>query len=210
MKIEKTFSNNQKIFLSFVLSVTTPVILLADNVSADKLNEMFSKVTKFVNTQEYPKALEELQWIEKELESKHLKQLSSLIPEKIINMTGGKVESKNVMGMIEITRPYQEANKQVVIAIQGGGGSANPLNSIMKMGQMAAIMGNGVPGQESLRIDGRTGTLNAIEGQTKKDITLFLEGGYMLRFETDSLEVNELKKIAENFPTDKIEKYLKS
>jgi hypothetical protein len=75
------------------------------------------------------------------------------------------------------------------------------------MGQMAAMMG-GQAGTDSFRMDGRTAMLEKRDDSA--ELTVFLDGGSMLKFEQqDSNDGEALKKFANSFKIADIEKHLK-
>ena len=76
------------------------------------------------------------------------------------------------------------------------------------MGQMAAMMGGNQPGVDSFRMDGRTALLEKEDGSAL--LTVFLDGGAMLKFEMNGSNNTEtLKKFAGSFKIGDIEKHLK-
>ncbi len=137
--------------------------------------------------------------------------LQALFPSEVEGYKGGKLESSSVMGFTTIERLYQKGDpvsiKASLLGSSGGQGQ-NPLGGLAAMGQMAAMMGGAQPGTDTFRMDGRTAILEKQDDSA--ELTVFLDGGAMLKFEqSGSANGDELKKFASAFKISEIEKTLK-
>jgi hypothetical protein len=186
--------------LAIALALNTNYVL------ADDLKSMLTKVEQLSAEGNYSKALEELNWAKKDIEQNYLKKLTSFLPDTLNGLQGAKPESNSAMGFTNVSRQYTEGANSVKIEIQGGsaGGAQAGLGGLAALGQMAAMLGNGQNGQATMRINGRTATLNEENGE----LTIFLEGGSMLTIHKTS-GTADLKAVAEGIKIDDIEKYIK-
>jgi hypothetical protein len=177
---------------------------------AEDLKQIFDKVQQYYADKNYSKALEELAWARKEIETASSQALSSLFPAEVDGYKGGELESTNVLGFSNIERTYQKGeSNSIKVSLLGSskGQPQNPLGGLAAMGQMAAMMG-GQSGTDSFRMDGRTAMLE--KRDSSAELTVFLDGGSMIKFEqNDSADSEALKKFANSFKIAEIEKQLK-
>jgi hypothetical protein len=176
---------------------------------ADDLKQILDKAQQYYQEKNYAKALEELSWAQKEIEKANNEITLSFFPSEVAGFKGGKVENTNVLGMTNIERTYSKGDSESIkVSLIGGSkGQQNPLGGLAAMGQMAAMMG-GQAGVNSFRMDGRTAVLEKQDDSA--DLTVFLDGGSMMKFELDgSNDEESLKKFAGSFKISDIEKHLK-
>ena len=186
---------------SFILLFT--VLIFTSNLKADELKSLLDKVNTYANEGNYSKALEELSWAKKELETKHNQKLVSFLPENLSGFSGDKAEINSAMGFTNIGKNYSKDGNRVRLELQGGGNGGAGLGGLAALGQMAAMFGQQA-GVENMRIKGRTANLTN-EGS---ELSLFLDGGSMLTFRKDSGSA-DLKSMAEALDLDSIENFLK-
>jgi len=192
--------------LSFVTNFVTPTISAAED-----LKQIFDKVQQYYQDKNYSKALEELSWAQKEIEKANAQVTQSFFPNEVEGFKGGEIENTNVFGFMNVERSYEKGDSESIkVSLIGSSKSQgqNPLGGLAAMGQMAAMMGGNQPGVESFRIDGRTAMLE--KEDSSASLTVFLDGGAMLKFEMNgSNNADALKKFAGGFKIGDIEKHLK-
>ena len=182
---------------------------LPSQLLAEDLKQIFENVNKYYEEKNYAKALEELSWAQKEIEKANSQVTQSFFPAEYEGYKGGKIESANVFGMSNVERTYSKGSQSIKVSLLGGskGQGQNPLGGLAAFGQMAAMMG-GQPGVESFRMDGRTANLETQDDSV--NLTVFLDGGSMLKFEmSNSNDAGALKKFAQGFKIGDIEKHIK-
>lgn len=176
---------------------------------AEDLNAIFQKVNQLVGEKKYTKALEELSWMKKEIETLNNAHLKTFLPETVLEYKGGNAESNSAMGFMTLKRVYKKDDKEIEVELTGGSaaGSGNPFGSIAAFGKMAAMMGGQGDGQDSFRIEGRTATA---EDQGSPKVTVFLDSGSVLAISANSgTQLSLLKDFAKALPIVKIDDYLK-
>lgn len=175
------------------------------NVFSEDIKALLDKVQQYNSEGNYSKALEELSWVKKELETKYMAKLGDFLPNTLAGMTGAKVETSSALGMTLISRVYTNgANSAKVELNSGSGGAASAgMGGLAALGQMAAMFGQQA-GQTSLRIKGKTANLQDGSGE----MTIFLDGGSMLTIKKQSGTVDH-KALAEGIDFDAIEKFMK-
>lgn len=175
---------------------------------AEDLNAMFQKVTQLVSEKRYSKALAELNWMKKEIETMNNGHLKTLLPESVLDYKGGTAESNSAMGFMTLKRSYKSGDNQIEVELTGGSsaGAGNIFGGLAAFGNMAAMMGVQGEGQNSFRIEGRTAMADN-SGAPK--VSVFLESGSVLAVSgTDAAIV---KKFAEAMGPQivKIDEYMK-
>ena len=182
---------------AFVLSVVQPV-------AAEELAELMKRVQDFAAEGNYAKAMDELSWVQKELEKMHLKKVEEYFPGEVAGYTGGEFSPNAAMGMSNLERVYSKEGEQVKVSLTGSSGSGNPLGGLAGLGKMAAMMGAQGTGMNTFRVDGRTASLNE---QGNPELTVFLDSGSILQFSGGSAA--SLKSMAEAFNVGKLDNYLR-
>jgi hypothetical protein len=181
------------------------LLLFNTNAIADDLSSILEKVSAYAEEENYSKALEELSWAKRELDKKYNQKLSGFLPDTLSEFTGEKSEINSAMGFTNISRNYSKDGARVRIELQAGSGAGAGagMGGLAALGQMAAMFGQ-QPGQESMRIKGRTANLMN-EG---KEMTIFLDGGSMLSIKNETGSA-ELRPLAEALDLDAIENFMK-
>lgn len=172
--------------------------------AAEDINEVFKKVNEYAAKKNYPKALEELQWAQKELEKLNQQRLAELLPKDVDGFVGEEPQVQSAMGFTTIERQYNKGEKGIQVSIAGGGGGAGGLAGIAKMGMM---MGGAQPGTDQFRIDGRTATLDT---SGSPELTVLLESGSVLQIRSsdESVDGATLKKFAQGLKIADLDSYL--
>jgi len=194
----------RKVFISGL-----SVLLLSTTVLAEDLKTILDRVVSLEKEGNYPKALDELGWARKEIEKKNSEMIGTLLPDSLAGFTGGKVETNGALGFNTVEREYAGENMKVKVSITSGGpgGNNQAMGGLAALGQMAAMFGQQA-GQDVFRVDGMTASLNT-EGSTP-DLTVFLTGGSILKFElTKGTDTATLKKMAETIGVSKIDSKIK-
>jgi len=173
----------------------------------EDINEVFKKVNEYTQQKNYPKAMEERTWAQKELEKLHQQRLSELLPAEVDGFKGGDTQVQQMMGFSNIEREYTNGDKNIRLAITGTSGTdgMGGLAGIAKMGMM---MGATQPGRDQFRINGRTASLDTTSGSP--ELSVFLESGSVLQLTTgDGVDGPALKKFAEALKIGDLDTYLK-
>jgi hypothetical protein len=179
------------------------LVVNIQNVIAEDLATLMKRVQDYASQENYSKAIEELSWVQKELEKMNMKKLEAFLPNDLSGFKGGKVEQNSALGMTNMERTYTKGSETVTVSVTGGG-AGSPLGGLAGLGRMAMAFG-GQPGMDSFRISGRTANLN--EQGDSSDLTIFLDSGSMLNIK--GANGDTLKKLAEAMPIDAMDKYLK-
>jgi hypothetical protein len=194
----------------FVL-VTLAAFTIVNVSAAEDLNEMFKKVTDLVAAKNYSKALDELGWAKKEIERMHMAQVQTFFPDTIGEFKGGKVTHNNALGFTSMERFYTKADgTEIKLSLTGsaGGGANEGLGGLMAFGKMAAMMDPA--GQNTVRIGGRTATLNTDEEAKTGELSIFLDSGGILKLEMQTNGKAEvLKGFADSLKLTELDTYLK-
>ena len=187
-----------------LLAASLASLFLSQPALAEDINEVFKKVNEYVQQKNYPKAMEELGWAQRELEKMHQARLSELLPGEIDGFKGGDTQVQQVMGFSNIEREYSNGEKSVRVAISGAEGMGG-LAGIAKTGMM---MGGTQAGKDQFRIAGRTANLDTTSGTP--ELTIFLESGSLLQLSTsEGVDGPALKKFAEGLKIADLDSYLK-
>ncbi|MEZ4754477.1 MAG: hypothetical protein R3A13_09255 [Bdellovibrionota bacterium] len=190
----------KSILLLSILFLSLPGQLLAEEIDA-----LLKRFNEFVAQENYPKALEELAWVRKEIETKSNDKVKSFFTDELGGLKGQELQANSAMGFTSIERKYSGPNKSITVSLAGGSsGGNNPFGGIAALGQMAAMMG-GQQGGDSFRINGRTASFQS-KGNSG-ELSVFLDSGSILKFE--NADKDTLKTMAEEFNIEGLDKYLK-
>jgi len=204
--------NNCKVALKFITAISIGFFALVapEPTRAEDIKQIFDRVQQYYQDKNYSKALEELNWAQKEIEKASASVTQSFFPNEVDGYRGGKIENANVFGITNVERSYEKGEESIKVSLMGSskGAGQNPLGGLAAMGQMAAMMGGSQPGTDSFRIDGRTALLEKEDNSAS--LTVFLDGGSMMKFEmSGSSNGDALKKFVNGFKIADIEKHLK-
>ena len=178
--------------------------VMATPVHAENIDELFANLKQFVAQEQYPNALEELQWMRRELDKLHIEKINSYFPDNLAGLQGNEPKSQSVLGFTNMSRSYSGDGKNVNVALTGGASAAGGLAALA---QMASLLGT-QQDAETYRLAGRTATL-VIDPDGKTSISVSLKSGSLLSFESNDLsEGGKLKEIAREFPVAGLDNYL--
>lgn len=208
MKKLKSFLSKNNNILSFAILVATACTPLF--ATADELETSLNKVKDLVAQKNYSGALDELGWARKEVEKMNSGQLATFLPNDLNGFEGKKLSVNSAMGFTNIEREYNKGDATVRVSLTGGstGGAGAGLGGLAAIGKMAAMFGGNTPGQETIRVQGRTAMLES--DNSVPNLTIFLDSGSILKLEMISgKEIGVLKDMATALKLDDLEKYIK-
>lgn len=194
-----------------LILVLLALVVFGSTAVAEDLDAIFKRVNELVEDKNYTKALEELSWARKEIEKMNMTKVEQFFPDELAGFKGDKFESQAALGFSAMERNYRKdgTSTQVKASLVGGMGGTGMegLGGLAGMGRMAAMMGGG---PNTVRIAGRTATMESDEDAKSADLTLFLDSGSILRFEmSGDSDTAALKKMAEEIKIDELESYLR-
>jgi hypothetical protein len=190
----------------FFLSAAIATTIITSPALAEDLSVIVGRVQEYAKSQNYPKALEELQWAQKELQKLHAERVKSFLPDQLQGYHGQKLESSGALGFSQIERKYVNGEKTVTISITGNASSGG-MGNLAQLGKMAAMFG-GESGNETIRVKGHTAQLE--KNDNSASITVFLDSGAVLKVnQDDSPDDKTLLAIVEELKLEELEKYLK-
>jgi hypothetical protein len=195
---------------SFCLSLIVASLTFTGVAGAEDLKTIFDRVNTYVGENNYSKALSELEWAKKELEKMNAGKLKTFLPDELSGFKGGETKTSNALGFSNTERTYTKDGDTVKISLIGGSSGAGGMGAgIAQLGQMAAMFGGQGNGIETVRIQGRTATLNEQPGN-KPDLSIFLQGGTILKIEAEKGKVTgeNLKELAGAMKLDDLESYI--
>jgi len=181
-------------------------LLFCQPAVAEDINEVFKKVEEYVQQKNFPKAMEELGWAQKELEKMHQARLAELLPGSIDGFTGEEPQFQSAMGFSSIERQYVKGDDSIRLSIAGAAG-ADGMGGLAGLAKMGMMMGGAQPGTDQFRIDGRTATLDT---SGSPELTVLLESGSVLQIRSsdESVDGATLKKFAQGLKIADLDSYL--
>ncbi len=190
----------------FALSLFVGIIAVGQGAHAEDINQVFSKVNEYVQQKNYPKALEELSWAQKELEKMHQGRLAELLPADVAGFKGSEPELNSALGFSNVEREYTSGEKSIQLSLTGTGGTEG-LGGLAGLAKMGMMMGGVQAGKDQFRIDGRTASLDTTG---TPELTVFLESGSLLQLRAaEGVDGPTLKKFAEGLKVADLDAYLK-
>lgn len=191
------------------LALSTLLFLAASpSVSlSEELKDLLGRVQKLADEKNFPKALDELNWVQKELQKRHGTELERFLPNDIKGFKGEKVKVNTALGISQIERSYSSGERTIEVSLTGGS-SAGGLGNLAELGKFAAMMGN-ESGTETIRIHGRTAQLEG-DDESQYALSIFLESGSVLKLDASyGVTSTTLKEFAEAILVEDLDKYLK-
>jgi hypothetical protein len=174
---------------------------------SEELKDLLGRVQKLADEKNFPKALDELGWVQKDLQKKHGEQLTQFFPDQVKGFTGDKVQVNSTLGFSQVERNYAEGERSLTLSLTGGT-SVGGLGNLAQLGKFAAMAG-GDSGQEAVRIKGKTGQLEG-DAESGFTLSLFLDSGSVLKVSaTSGISSEELTQFAEILKLEELDKYLR-
>ena len=199
MKIEKVLC---------LALIALNVLLVPAYARAEDLNAILKRVNDYIAQENFPKALEELTWAEKEVQKMNTQKLGKVLPGEVQGFVGDPVKSQSAMGFTSIERNYKKGNQTIALSIagtsSGPGGAGAGLAGLARMGMMMGAQ----EGTDTFRLDGKVATIKT-EG-SYPEITVALDSGSILSIKgTNAVDQATLKTFAEAFKISDIDNYLR-
>ncbi len=203
-------STSPSLTASFMRVLLSTLLFISTSPSVgfcEELKDILSRVQKFADEKNFPKALDELNWVQKELQKGHSKELERFFPNEIKGFKGDKIKANAALGFSQVDRSYTSGEKTINVSLTGGS-SAGGLGNLGQLGKFAAMMGS-ESGQEVVRIQGKTAQLEGDE-ESSYSLSIFLESGGILKLDaTSDVTADQLKEFAESLMLEQLDKYLK-
>ena len=188
------------------VSLLTALLALLALPALCMAEEDFAEILKRAQTLKdqgkFTAAMEELSWATKQLQTLHTQKLEAFLPEKLLDFTGGQVQSNSAMGFMNIERTYSGAPGKVKLSLSGsassGGAAAQGLGALANLAGMAAMMGN-APGMDTVRVKDQRATVESANGEMK--LTIPMSNGIIFSAEQTEGKVTkeQLVALAESF-----------
>ena len=171
---------------------------------AEGIDELFANLKKYVEQEQYTNAMEELQWMQRELDKLHFEKVKSFFPDQLEDYKGGETKSQTVLGFTNLNRTYSGAGPDIEVALTGGASVAGGMAALL---QMVNVLGN-QENSTTFRLDGRTATL-VKDPDGSASLSVMLKSGSLLTFDAKNMEdVDVLKQAAGAFPLAALDDYL--
>lgn len=182
-------------------------------VYADDIVDLIKSAEQNYNAGQYKKALEDLEWVRKEIAKLQLQEMKKFLPEEIDGMKGSDSDGGAAFGLHSVSREYRDNDGNRVVTINvisaAGGEAGGGLGAFMGM---AAAFGALDTSKESKMIveKGYRGNFSR-DPETQEGTLIFsLSGGAMVQIETFGCKDESMaKKAAEKLDLPKIEEALK-
>ncbi|PIE41750.1 MAG: hypothetical protein CSA49_01975 [Gammaproteobacteria bacterium] len=190
-------------FITTLLCCGSPVVY------ADNVTDLIKSVEKNYLSHKYSKALEDLEWVRKEISNQHLKSMSSFFPDEIDGMTGKDVDAGAAMGVRGVSKLYAGDDREhsITISLISGGNApvGNGLSALMSMASSLEMMGGGSHSKVVVQ-KGYRGQFIQQSGERTGTLTFNLSGGKMIIIETIGYTGSaEAEKVAKQLDIAKIE-----
>jgi len=173
-------------------------------VGAETMDELFENLKKYVENEQYTNAMEELQWMQRELDKLHFEKVKSFFPDELEGYKGGDTNSQTVLGFTNMNRTYSRAGQDIEVALTGGVSVAGGMAALL---QMVNVLGS-QENSTTFRLDGRTATL-VRDPDGSASLSVMLKSGSLLTFEAKNMEdADMLRQAARIFPVAALDDYL--
>ncbi|MEM7100527.1 MAG: hypothetical protein AAF541_19840 [Pseudomonadota bacterium] len=173
------------VIIIVALTASPPTYAVAEQVQACQ-----DAVENFDDSVE--QALDDARWCVEQLEQMIQDQQADEFKEEVADYTRGEVEKQKMMGMSTIIATYTKSGNDIQVTRMGVGDGANPLSALAGFAQLG--------GGRKMRIGGNTGTLLDQGGEAR--LTLTMQDGSTLMFESRDVKGNEITDFAREFLAD--------
>jgi hypothetical protein len=187
------------------LLMLSGILVVHTGFAEEEIGTIATKVKEYTAAGNYTKALEELAWYKKEIEKRHFNKILEFFPEQLQGFQRQQPKSQSTVSITTIEAIYRKQGEYIKMVLTGGsGGSAGAMGGLAAFGQLAAMQ-QGMPGQDSFRLEGFTATLN--EKQLRPELSVFIDSGWIIKFIASDTTL--VRSFAEIFPLAKLNSYLK-
>lgn len=176
----------------------------SSQVCAESMDQLFENLKKYVDQEQYTSAMEELQWMQRELDQLHFEKVKSYFPGELAGFKGGDTKSQTVLGFTNMNRTYTGDGSDIEVALTGGASVAGGMAALL---QMVNVLGS-QENSTTFRLDGRTATLIS-DPDGSASLSVMLKSGSILTFEAKVIDdASVLKQAAGAFPLAALDEYL--
>ncbi len=159
---------------------------------------------RYVERENYPRALEELNWCQRGIQELHYEKIGSILERDAAGYSAGEASYEAAMGFSTVEIDYSGGNGDVHLEVMSGaGGAAAAASGLGALASMASAFGVSSSDMKQVRVAGMTGTLEDKDGEV--ELILTMDGGIVLTWTGPDLDA--IKGIAEEIVPD-LEDYL--
>ena len=191
--------------LSFYMIMLYSLLAAHTDVTADEIDKIAAKVSEYINAGNYPKALEELAWYQKEVEKLHFARILDFFEEELAGYKRQQPKIQSTVRLSTVEAIYSNESEQIKAVLTGSsGGSVGTMGGLAALGHLAAMQG-AAAGQDPFRLNGFTATLN--HQRRRPELSIFLHSGWILKIVAP--DAKTARSFANVFPTVELNEYLK-
>jgi len=179
-------------------------LTFSSQANAESIDELFENLKKYVDQGQYTNAMEELQWMQRELDKLHFEKVKAFFPGELVGYKGEDTNSQTVLGFTNLNRTYIGDGSDIEVALTGGASVAGGMAALLRMVNVLGSQENST----KFRLDGRTATLvSQPDGPASPSV--MLKSGSLLTFEAKKVDdADVLKQAASAFPVAELDDYL--
>ncbi len=187
-----------KVIISIV-AVIVSLALITPPACADNVEDLLQSATQNYKSENYAKALEDLNWAKQEITNKHMEVVKTLLPESLPGYETRESDSGAAFGMQNVSREYIKENHRIKISISGGetGQGGAGLGALMGMAAAFQTM-DGNTKSNLVIVNGQKGQFNLETSNNHGTLTLTVNSKVFITVETWGFtDSDEAKKAAE-------------
>lgn len=172
-------------FLAVAASVTVP----ATAVSAQGL-EGCDDFQRFVEREDFPRALEELKWCRNSIEELHYEKLTEIVSRPIVGYEPQEASVEGALGIATLEGLYSNGADEIRLSITGGAAASSQANTgLGALAGLASAFGVRAEGTRQVRVAGLTGQIE--EDGDGVSLMLTMSGGTIVTIEGPEAETVE-------------------
>lgn len=158
----------------------------------------------FVEREDFPQALEELDWCRDSVEDLHFAKLKEIVSRPVVGFQPGNVTVEGAMGVATVEAAYSGEAGRIRLQITGGSAAGSAASAgLGALADLARSFGARSEGTDQVRVAGLTGQLSP-DGDGMQ-LVLTMEGGMILTVRGPDAET--VRAFAEDIVPD-LEAYL--
>ncbi len=138
------------LFLASLYVLSLSLNAAADNHtnSLENIEKLVNNMREYVQAGNYPKALEELSWLRRDLEKLDFDATLKYFPDDVNGFKGESATTQSALGVTTIERIYKKDNQTITVSLLGGSSSnGGAIGGLAAFGRLAMLQQQGGRGK---------------------------------------------------------------
>jgi len=145
---------------------------------------------RYVEREDFPRALEELNWCKRSVEDLHFARIQSIMDRPIAGFSPEEITIEGALGFATIVGIYSNGSTEVEFSLTTGSAAGSAASAgLSALSGLASSLGVRSRGSDQVRIAGLTGQIQ--EQGRGVNLMLTMDGGVVMNIEGDDADIVE-------------------